>query len=72
MYLQALTGPISRGDEGTVAAHLDCVKRLDRLDTLDVYCSLGKAATRLAERHPMPISAESGRRIRELLDKARS
>jgi predicted short-subunit dehydrogenase-like oxidoreductase (DUF2520 family) len=69
--LQALTGPISRGDVGTLRAHLNCLSALDRSEAMDVYCSLGKAAARLAERHSMPITTNQANEIRGMIDAAR-
>lgn len=51
---EALTGPIERGDVGTVKSHLDALNRLaaddDENITLQVYRTLGLATLRVARR----------------------
>lgn len=44
---EALTGPISRGDSGTISAHLEALER-QLPDELELYKSLGRATVVLA------------------------
>lgn len=61
----ALTGPISRGDSGVIAQHLDAMgKRCPEF--IDVYRTLGKTALEIALKNGS-ISEEDERRLRELL-----
>ena len=47
---QALTGPVERGDLGTVKKHLDCLSAEQR----QLYCLLAKELTKVAQdKHPM-------------------
>lgn len=59
---QALTGPIVRGDAGTVARHLEVLGNRDRIDQ-DVYWSLGVATLRLASER----GALTGEQIEKLM-----
>jgi predicted short-subunit dehydrogenase-like oxidoreductase (DUF2520 family) len=45
---EALTGPIRRGDEGTVARNLQALRRIDR-PALEIYRLLGERSLHLAE-----------------------
>jgi len=45
--VKALTGPISRGDSGTISAHLEALER-QLPDELNLYKSLGRATVLLA------------------------
>ena len=57
----ALTGPVARGDEDTVALHLARLSGADRT----LYCSLGREALRLARGHGLDGAAAA--RLRALL-----
>lgn len=46
---QALTGPVSRGDVGTVATHLGTLRDLDDPDLLATYRSMARATARRAQ-----------------------
>lgn len=68
----ALTGPVMRGDAGTVAAHLEALEDLDvtgalgeRGDTAATYRALARATLARAGLDP-----DAARAIRELLDAA--
>jgi len=58
---RALTGPIRRGDERTVARHVETLSG----DAAAVYRTLGRAAVRLARREG--LDPEAGRRLLALL-----
>jgi predicted short-subunit dehydrogenase-like oxidoreductase (DUF2520 family) len=60
--VEALTGPIARGDAVTVALHLARLSEAER----PLYCLLGREALALAERRG--LDPEAARRIAELLD----
>jgi predicted short-subunit dehydrogenase-like oxidoreductase (DUF2520 family) len=67
---KALTGPVVRGDAGTVAAHLEALDDLDVTgapgetgDVADTYRALARAALSRAR-----LPAETRTRIRDLLD----
>jgi predicted short-subunit dehydrogenase-like oxidoreductase (DUF2520 family) len=60
----ALTGPVARGDRGTVAAHLDALEAMDP-DLGRLYRALSRRALALAERSGLPPS--SVRSLRRLL-----
>ncbi len=61
----ALTGPLARGDEGTVAAHLDAMRRLAP-GALELYVAVAQREIALAEsRGDLPV--DRARRLRELL-----
>ncbi|HEY4535606.1 MAG TPA: DUF2520 domain-containing protein [Enteractinococcus sp.] len=45
---QALTGPVSRGDSGTVAKHLETLKTLDDAELLETYRVMALATARRA------------------------
>ena len=45
---QALTGPVSRGDTGTVATHLETLKALDDPDLFETYRAMALATARRA------------------------
>lgn len=60
----ALTGPIERGDAGTVQRHLDALAAADR-KLLESYVSLGLRACKIARRKGTPGSAVG--RIERLL-----
>ena len=67
---RALTGPVMRGDAGTVTAHLDALDDLDatgidgrRGDTSDTYRALARAALTRAR-----LPEETRAQIRELLE----
>lgn len=45
---QALTGPVSRGDTGTVAKHLETLKTLDDPDLFETYRGMALATARRA------------------------
>ncbi|MDQ3447564.1 MAG: DUF2520 domain-containing protein [Chloroflexota bacterium] len=64
----ALTGPLARGDRGTVSAHLDALRRLAP-STLGLYVAVAHREIALAEtRGDLP--AERARELRELLDQS--
>jgi predicted short-subunit dehydrogenase-like oxidoreductase (DUF2520 family) len=63
--VDALTGPVARGDAATVERHLSRLSGADR----DLYCLLGLEATRLAEARGTDPAALV--RLRELLGEAR-
>ncbi|HHV99453.1 MAG TPA: DUF2520 domain-containing protein [Clostridiaceae bacterium] len=61
----ALTGPVSRGDSGVIAQHLDAMsKRCPEF--IDIYRTLGKTAFEIALKNGS-INEEKERRLRELL-----
>ncbi len=61
----ALTGPLARGDRGTVAAHLDAMRRLAP-GALELYVAVAHREIALAEgRGVLPL--DRARRLRELL-----
>ncbi len=65
---EALTGPIARGDAGTVARHLEALE--DRLPhLLPVYAALATETVRLAV-HGGRLSGEEAERLLALLQKA--
>ncbi|NWN87600.1 MAG: DUF2520 domain-containing protein [Micrococcaceae bacterium] len=47
---QALTGPVSRGDTGTVAKHVETLKALDDQDLFETYRAMAVATARRAHR----------------------
>jgi predicted short-subunit dehydrogenase-like oxidoreductase (DUF2520 family) len=57
----ALTGPISRGDAGTVARHLEALEGSSRV----LYVALGREALRMARQ--VGLDEAAARRIEELL-----
>lgn len=61
----ALTGPVGRGDAGTVEAHLAVVRRLAPA-ALDVYRALGRAQLAVAERRG-GLAPDAVARLRALL-----
>jgi predicted short-subunit dehydrogenase-like oxidoreductase (DUF2520 family) len=64
----ALTGPLARGDRGTVAAHLDALRRLAP-GALGLYVAVAQREIALAEtRGDLP--AERARELRQLLAQA--
>lgn len=63
-HLQALTGPVSRGDVGTVVQHLSCLRTHSR-ETTDIYCLLGRVAVGMAENQSPPITTDQARALRE-------
>ncbi len=46
---QALTGPVSRGDVGTVAKHLETLQELDDPDLYETYRTMARATARRAQ-----------------------
>lgn len=62
---QALTGPIGRGDVGTVEAHIAVLRRLAPA-ALDVYRALGRAQLAVAERRG-GLGPDAVARLRALL-----
>jgi predicted short-subunit dehydrogenase-like oxidoreductase (DUF2520 family) len=62
---QALTGPVGRGDAGTVEAHLAVLHRLGPA-ALDVYRALGRAQLAVAERRG-GLAPDAVARLRALL-----
>lgn len=65
--LQGLTGPVVRGDTGTVAAHMQALKH-DHSDLLDLYCILGSRTVHLAEASGR-LDKEKAKEMRKLFDK---
>jgi predicted short-subunit dehydrogenase-like oxidoreductase (DUF2520 family) len=69
--IAALTGPVSRGDVGTVAEHLAALRALaatsDAGDVLPSYVELGRAAARRA-RASGRIDADAERAVLDALD----
>jgi predicted short-subunit dehydrogenase-like oxidoreductase (DUF2520 family) len=63
----ALTGPLLRGDIGTVDAHLDVVKRLAP-SAGDLYRAVARREVALAERRG-DLSAERARELERVLDR---
>jgi len=61
----ALTGPIARGDEGTVAAHLAALDRLDA-EVASLYRALARRTLRIA-RDGGTVDADQARRLERLL-----
>ena len=66
--VEALTGPISRGDSKTVEAHIDSLK--EHPDWQGVYSSLGEVAVSLATQQGY-ASKEQLKTISNLLDRAK-
>ncbi|MCL6472967.1 MAG: DUF2520 domain-containing protein [Firmicutes bacterium] len=64
--VDALTGPIARGDTKTVKQHLEALKNLDS-DIIDIYKSLGRLTVDIALKKGT-ISEEEATRIIEMLD----
>ena len=62
---RALTGPVGRGDAGTVEAHLAALRRLAP-DALDVYVALGRQQLAIAERRG-GLAPDAVARLRALL-----
>jgi predicted short-subunit dehydrogenase-like oxidoreductase (DUF2520 family) len=62
--VQALTGPIVRGDAGTVRKHLDALEQEDT-ELAALYRLLGRRTARIAAERG--LDAEKLRRIREIL-----
>lgn len=62
---RALTGPIGRGDAGTVEAHLGVLRRLAPA-ALDIYRALGRGQLAVAERRG-GLTADAVARLRALL-----
>jgi predicted short-subunit dehydrogenase-like oxidoreductase (DUF2520 family) len=62
---RALTGPVGRGDAGTVEAHLAALRRLAPA-ALDVYMALGRAQLAVAERRG-GLAPDAVARLRALL-----
>lgn len=63
---EALTGPISRGDTGTVLKHLELLNKYDE-SVLNIYIQLGLETLDLAKRANR-ISQESIIKLKEVLD----
>jgi predicted short-subunit dehydrogenase-like oxidoreductase (DUF2520 family) len=63
--VQALTGPIARGDAGTVRKHLEALEQEDS-ELAELYRLLGRRTARLAAERG--LNAESLQRIRESLE----
>jgi len=61
----ALTGPISRGDSGVIAQHIDAMRKRCP-EFIDTYKTLGKTALEIALKKGI-ISEENERKLRELL-----
>ena len=61
----ALTGPIKRGDLQTVQKHLELLK--GNRNFLDMYCSLGRQALRIAERNGS-IEETTAEKMRTILN----
>jgi predicted short-subunit dehydrogenase-like oxidoreductase (DUF2520 family) len=59
--VEALTGPVARGDAATVERHLARLSGAER----DVYCLLGREALKLASMRGLSPAAAA--RLRELL-----
>lgn len=64
----ALTGPIARGDLGTLRAHLDAL-RAHAPDAVDLYVAAARREIELAERRGA-LAPEGARTMREMLDDA--
>lgn len=64
---QALTGPVSRGDSGTVAKHLQTLKTLDDPDLYATYRAMAQATARRAHSAGF-INATKLEELLELLD----
>ncbi len=64
---QALTGPVSRGDSGTVAQHLESLKTLEDPDLYETYRAMAQATARRAHSAGF-ITAAKLEELLELLD----
>ena len=64
----AITGPIARGDEQTVSAHLEALRRLDP-ELLPAYEALAELTRRMVDR-AAPASREAGGQARVVRTKA--
>lgn len=64
---QALTGPISRGDAGTLASHLRALAERKR-ESLPLYALLAKHSIAMAEQRGLP--SEAIERMRRVLEEA--
>jgi predicted short-subunit dehydrogenase-like oxidoreductase (DUF2520 family) len=65
-----LTGPVARGDSGTLEAHLDCLSRRSR-DDAEIHRLLSLRMLELLAREGLRLPADLQRRLRRLL-RARS
>ncbi len=63
--VQALTGPIARGDAGTVRKHLEALEQEDP-ELAELYRLLGRRTARLAAERG--LDADKLKRIRESLE----
>jgi predicted short-subunit dehydrogenase-like oxidoreductase (DUF2520 family) len=63
----ALTGPIARGDAGTIEAHLEAMRRLAP-DAVELYLAAARRELRLAEER-RTLSPEQLERVRAALAK---
>lgn len=64
---QALTGPISRGDAGTIEKHVKKISEMDKR-WLDIYKALGIETIELAKRAEK-INTDSAVKLREVLER---
>ncbi len=62
-----LTGPVVRGDKGTIEAHIQALKQVDA-GLLDLYCLLGTRTVLLAENSGR-LNTVAAQKIRKLLNK---
>jgi predicted short-subunit dehydrogenase-like oxidoreductase (DUF2520 family) len=65
---KALTGPIARGDSGTIEQHLQTLKQRGLVDIESLYRLLGLQTLKLAEQAAQP-SAERAAAVRQLLER---
>ena len=65
--IEALTGPISRGDVGTIQQHIDVLR--EKLPAyLPAYCTMGRLTLDLAIKKTT-LSPEKAAIIKEILEK---
>lgn len=64
---KALTGPIIRGDAGTIRRHLEALKSSELEEIESLYRQMGMQTLRLARRTALP-SEESAAEVRQLLE----
>ena len=64
---QALTGPVSRGDTGTVAKHVETLKALDDQDLFETYRAMAVATARRAH-HAGFINAAKLEELQHVLE----
>ncbi|MBN2073420.1 MAG: DUF2520 domain-containing protein [Actinobacteria bacterium] len=64
---ESLTGPISRGDSGTVRDHIKNLKKIFNGNEIEIYCVMGKRAAHIACQNGW-ISKETRNTIIDILE----